>query len=119
MSSPETVHRRIRSNHAHMPFCLWMCLWKTLVTSTAQRGRDLENVWILHGLCMIESKTLQAHHRRSEHVLYYLCIVMYSFSLYYIMRNYVIIVLKNTYRLIIKKTVHHSSLVNRRLGVVA
>lgn len=119
MSSPETVHRRIRSNHTHMPFCLWMGLWKTLVTSTTQRGGNLESVWLVYDFCIVKSRPLHAYHSRSEHVLYYLCIVMYSFSLYNVMRNYVINVLKNTYRLIIKKTPHYSSLVNRRLGVVA
>ena len=119
MSNPETVHRHIHSDHTHTPFCLWICLWKTLVTSTAQRGNNLESVWFLHGLCMIESKTLHTHHRRSEHVSYYLCIVVYSFSLYNMMRNYIINVLKNIYRITIKKNVHYSPLVNRRLGVVA
>ena len=119
MSSPETVHRRIPSNYTLTAFCLWMCLWKTLVTSTARRGRNLKSAWLVHGLCIVKSRPLHPYHSRSEHVLYYLCIVMYSFSLYNVIRNYVINVLKNTYRLIIKKTVHHSPLVNRRLGVVA
>ena len=114
MSNPETVHRRIRSNHTHMPFCLWICLWKTLVTSTAQRGRDLESVWLVYGLCIVKSRPLHPYHSRSEHIL---CIVVYTFSLCQSYRsNYVI---KYVYRLTIKKTVHHSSLVNRRLGVVA
>ena len=114
MSSPETVHRSIHSNHTHMPFCLWIYLWKTLVASTAQRGRGLESVWLVYGLCIVKSSTLHPHHSRSEHIL---CIVVYTFSLCQSYRsNYII---KYAYRLTIKKTIHKPSLVNRRLGVVA
>ena len=114
MSNPETVHRRIRSNYAHMPFCLWMGLWKTLVTSTAQRGRDLESAWLVHSFCIVKSRTLHPYHSRSEHILR---IVAYSFSLLKsYMRNYVI---KYVYRLTIKKTMRNPAFVNRRLGVVA
>lgn len=114
MSSPETVHRRIRSNHAHMPFCLWMGLWKTLATSTTQRGGNLESVWLVHDFRIVKSRPLHAYHSRSGHIS---CIVMYTFSLCQSYRsNYVI---KYVYRLTIKKTPHHSSLANRRLGVVA
>lgn len=114
MSSPETVHRRIRSDHTHTPLCLWICLWKTSAASTAQRGRDLESVWLVYGLCIVKSRTIHPYHSRSEHILR---IVMYSFSLCQSYRsNYVI---KYVYRLTIKKTVHERSLANRRLGVVA
>ena len=114
MSNPETVHRRIRSNHTHMPFCLWIYLWKTLMTSTTQRGGNLESVWLVYSLCIVKSRTLHPHHSRSGHIS---CIVVYSFSLLKsYMRNYAI---KYVYRLTIKKTIHHSSPVNRRLGVVA
>lgn len=114
MSSPETVHRRIRSNHTHTPFCLWIYLWKTLATSTTQRGRDLESVWLVYGLCIVKSRTLHPYHSRSEHIS---CIVVYGFSpLKVYMRNYG---LKCVYRLTIKKTIHHPTFVNRRLGVVA
>jgi len=114
MSNPETVHRRIRSNYTLTPFCLWMGLWKTLVTSTAQRGRDLESVWLVYGLCIVKSRTIHPYHSRSEHIL---CIVVYSFSLCQSYRsNYVI---KYVYRLTIKKTVHKWSPANRRLGVVS
>ena len=114
MSNPETVHRRIHSNYTLTPFRLWMCLWKTLVTSTAQRGRDLEGVGLVYGLCIVKSRTLHPHYSRSEHIL---CIVVYGFSLLKAyMRNYVI---KYVYRLTIKKTIHNPTLANRRLGVVA
>lgn len=114
MSSPETVHRRIRSNYTCTPFCLWMGLWKTLATSTAQRGRDLESVWLVYGFCIVKSRTLHPYHSRSGHIS---CIVMYTFSLCQSYRsNYVI---KYVYRLTIKKTIQYRSLVNRRLGVVA
>lgn len=114
MSSPETAHRRIRSNRTCTAFCLWMCLWKTLVTSTAQRGRDLESVWLLYGFCIAKSRTRHAHHSRSEHISRR---VMYTFSLLKLyMRNYVI---KYVYRLTIKKTIQDQTFANRRLGVVA
>lgn len=114
MSNPETVHRRIRSNHTCTPFRLWMGLWKTLVTSTTQRGGDLENVWLLYGFCIVKSRTLHAYHSRSEHIS---CRVMYSFSLLKsYMRNYAI---KYVYRLTIKKTIQNPTFVNRRLGVVS
>ena len=114
MSSPETVHRSIHSNHTHMPFCLWMGLWKTLVTSTTQRGRDLESVWLVHDFRIVKSRPLHAYHSRSGHIS---CIVMYTFSLCQSYRNNYVI--KYVYRLTIKKTPHHSSLAHRRLGVVA
>ena len=114
MSSPETVHRRIRANYTPTAFCLWMGLWKTLVTSTAQRGGDLEGVWLVYSLCIVKSRTIHPYHSRSEHIS---CIVVYSFSLCQSYRsNYVI---KYVYRLTIKKTGHNRSLANRRLGVVA
>ena len=114
MSNPETVHRRIRSNYTLTPFCLWMCLWKTLVTSTTQRGGNLESVRLVHGFCIVKSRTLHPYHSRSEHIL---CIVVYSFSLLKsYMRNYVI---KYVYRLTIKKTIQNPTFANRRLGVVA
>lgn len=114
MSNPETVHRRTRSNHTYTPLRLWMGLWKTLVTSTTQRGRDLENVWLMYGFCIVKSRTIHPYHSRSEHIS---CIVMYSFSLCEVyMSNYVI---KYVYRLTIKKTVQNPTFANRRLGVVA
>ena len=114
MSNPETVHRRIRSDHTCTAFCLWMCLWKTLVTSTAQRGRNLETAWLVHGFCVVKSRTTHPYHSRSEHISR---IVMYSFSLLkYYMRNYII---KYIYRLTIKKTIQNPAFANRRLGVVA
>lgn len=118
MNNPETVNRCIHSDHTYTPFCLWICLWKTLVTSTAQRGKNLENVWFLHGLGMVESKTLHTHYGRLKHISHCLCIVVYSFSLCKVIdvSNYVI---KHIYRLTIKKTVHNLSRVNRRLGVAA
>lgn len=110
MSNPETVHRCIRSNHTCTPLRLWIYLWKTLVASTAQRG----TVWLVHGLCIVKSRTLHPHHSRSEHIL---CIVMYTFSLCQSYRsNYVI---KYVYRLTIKKTLQKPTFDNRRLGVVA
>lgn len=114
MSNPETVHRRIRSNHTCTAFCLWTYLWKTLATSTTQRGRDPKNAWLLYGLCIVKSRTLHTHHSRSEHIS---CIVVYGFStLKVYMRNYVI---KCVYRLTIKKTIHNPTFAKRRLGVVA
>ena len=114
MSNPETVHRRIRSNHTPTAFCLWIYLWKTLATSTTQRGRDLEGVWLVYGWCIVKSRTLHTHHSRSGHIW---CIVMYSFfPLKVYMRNYVV---KCAYRLTIKKTIHNPTPANRRLGVVA